>query len=166
MVTVMDDDTRRMLAEAYALDDEVKREHERWQRDYQRRLQQLKQRSAPDELVVYKTHYPPARQQHSTTTTMDPATSDAWNRWMSDYVRAHVEHRLKKYSEDLVDAVGEAMSTYVHERLSAETTKLREEFNRELGSLRADMTIDRAIKRGEVSQLHGEVPKKRRSDVA
>lgn len=166
----MDNFLREELERAFALDDEVKRDHERWQRDYERRRQQqpVKQRSAPDELV-YKTHWPTeqelVRPQPQQTAQMDQRTADEWNRWLSDYVERAIKQYDKQLSESLLDAIGEAFSIEradMRKHISEQVRQLREE----LGALRADLTIDRAIKRGEVSQLHGEVPKKRRNDVA
>jgi hypothetical protein len=82
----------------------------------------------------------------------------AWERWCD----GRIAHALEAFSKELEEAVGEAMSEYAHARLTAESKKLREE----IASLRADQTIDRAITRGEVSQLKAEVPIKRRTDAA
>jgi hypothetical protein len=41
------------------------------------------------------------------------------------------------------------MSTYVHERLTAETTKLREE----IAGLRIDTAVNRSVPRGEINNL-------------
>jgi hypothetical protein len=49
----------------------------------------------------------------------------------------------------LVKAIDQAMSEYVHKRLDAEATKLREE----IGQLRADLTLARALMKGEISEI-------------
>jgi hypothetical protein len=155
-------DMRAMLEEVFRQDDEAKAACEQSQRKIDALMQK---RSASSEQLVYKTHWPTeqelVRPQQHQTTQMGQRTADEWNRWLSNYVERAIKQYDEVSSEALINAVGDAIGDerkYVHGLID----KLREE----VGQLRADLTLDRALKRGEVSQLHGEVPKKRRSDVA
>jgi hypothetical protein len=151
---MMDNNLRQMLADAYALDDRVKRDFELWQAKRQQQTA-VKRRSAPGELV-HKTFEQPT-QPYRSAATMDPATSDAWNKWMTDYVNEYVSTSLDGFADAATEGLAEAFSLFRKE--------LTDKFNTELASLRADMTVQTGIGRGEVSQLKAIVPK-RRKDVA
>jgi hypothetical protein len=114
--------TRQMLEDAYALDDEVKRDLEQWQHS------QLKKKHG-DAGLVYKTHVPQPMPQQQSTPAMDEKTSAAWNKWMTDYVHAYVNTRLEGYTEAAVEGIAEALAD-----LRAE---LRKEFSEQLADLRA-----------------------------
>jgi hypothetical protein len=62
--------------------------------------------------------------------------------------------------------IAEFVCEYVGERLKAETKKLRDEFNVELGSLRADLGVLRGVATGEIATLRAEIPAKRRKQDA
>jgi hypothetical protein len=77
--------------------------------------------------------------------TMDAATQAGWDRWVKD----HIAIALDDHRKLMIEAIGQAMSEYVHKRLTDETTKLREE----IGSLRAELTLATGIQRGAVAEL-------------
>jgi hypothetical protein len=74
-----------MLEEAFAENDAVTADYERWQRDYERRRQQqtaTKQRSTPSGLV--RKTYVPTQQQSA---AMDPITEAKWNAWVEGHIK-------------------------------------------------------------------------------
>jgi hypothetical protein len=100
------------------------------------------------------TPMPMQQPQQSAPAVMDKATSDAWNKWMSDYVKEYVHHKFEIYSEAALDGIGEAFSLFRAEErklVAEEIQKLREE----IGQLRAEMTLATGIQRGEIAQLKG-----------
>ena len=82
---------------------------------------------------------------------MDAEQQRRWDAWC--------DARIEKMMHDVfTDAIAEFVSEYVAKQLKA----VREE----IAGLRADMTVQNAVQRGEISQLRGEVPTKRRNDAA
>jgi hypothetical protein len=121
--------------------------------------ERLEQRSAPGE-IVYKTYHG-SQPQPQQTTQMDQRTADDWNRWLTTYVARALKDYNNRLVENLTEEIGAAFGDerkYMHGQID----KLREE----IGALRADMTLDHAVVRGEVSRLRGNALTKRRKDVA
>lgn len=94
--------------------------------------------------------YEPRPIQRQPGHTMDAATQAAWDQWIKTHIAIALEEHLKKV---LVPSIGKAMSDYVHARLETEITKLRDELTAEIGALRADQAVDRAVIKGEVAQF-------------
>ena len=78
---------------------------------------------------------------------MDAATEEKWNRWCDDRIRSVFAKYDVALSEDLDEA------------LSAIKKELRDEFNSAIGSLRADLTVQTAVAKGEIAEI-------KRSNVA
>jgi hypothetical protein len=84
---------------------------------------------------------------------MDAATQAGWDHWL----KTHIAIALEDHRKQMIAAIGQAMSQYVHKRLTEETAQLREE----IGILRADLRLATSIQRGEVAEQ-----KKSNRDVA
>jgi hypothetical protein len=80
-------------------------------------------------------------------------------------LRDHVAEEIRKLADETKDAVAEFVSVYTRQKIEAATAKLREEFDRQLGELRADQTVDRSLTRTELKALRGTV-KRRNGDAA
>jgi hypothetical protein len=149
---MMDEETRRMLEEAYVQDDKVRADFERYEWLHGR--EQLKKRSGEASGLIFKTHEPAARPTQQRSATMDSATAAKWTEW----VQAHIRNAFAEHNEQLTEAMGEVISEIRHE--------LRKEFTEQVGALRTELTISSAIAKGEIAQLKAEVPSKRRNDAA
>jgi hypothetical protein len=137
------DPLREELKKAFALDDAMREDFEQWQAQYA-----PVHKHAGDEGLVFKTlEMTPVQQQG-----MDPVTEEKWNRWCE----AHIAKALAD-APTFTPAQIEVMGQIVSELRK----QLRDEFNRELGSLRADLTLATALAKGEISQL-----KKGKTDAA
>lgn len=117
---MMDSYLGQLMDEAFALDDAAKQRFERFERQQvraQRRVQ-----------MVRKTYTPQPAQQPSTAGTVDTA---AWNSWFEQSFANAVGH----YDKFLKKALARV---FVEERVSMRKA-LREEFQRDLGLLRAEI---------------------------
>jgi hypothetical protein len=90
--------------------------------------------------MVFKTFENPPLPQP--TPVLDAATQQRWDAWADDRIE-------KLFDETLSPAIGQAL---------AEIRKqLRDEFSAEIGRLRGEVEILRAVVSGEVKQLRGPV---------
>ena len=136
----MDEYTRQMLEDVFALDDATTRQCEQWEATRAQSKPEVKQRE-----LVYKILERPTPQQQSAT-MMDAATEARWNEW----AQAHVQRALAAqplFSKAQVAAIGQAISMLRKE--------MRDEFAAEIASLRADMMVQAGIARGEIAQIKG-----------
>jgi hypothetical protein len=127
----MDDPfTRQMIADVIAQCDL----HDAMCARSEARLAQLKTRQSDMAEVVYKTYEPQPMQQQAVAATLDDETQAKWDRWCDAHIWKMLEGPYK-------EAVAKFVSDYVYQRLTDETTKLREE----IATLRADVAILRGI---------------------
>lgn len=118
-----------------------------FERDELQRAQRLQRQRQAGELV-YKTYEPQSVQQQEQIADLSPAVQKHWDDW--------ADARIAKFMHDVVmDATAEFVSEYVFQRLKEETTKLRNEFAEQLGQLRADMSIQVGVAKGEITQIKG-----------
>jgi hypothetical protein len=95
----------------------------------------LKTRSGDLGLIYKTTEQPPPGQP-----TMDAATEERWNAWC--------DARIEKMMHDVFkDAIVEFVGDYVHRHLKP--------MHEEIAALRADLTVQTAIARGEIAQIKG-----------
>jgi hypothetical protein len=129
VVIAMNSYTRKLLDEAFALDDEMREKCARW--DAKRAEREQAQARTQ---TIYKTTYePPPAQQQQTSSTMTPEQQKPWDEWLN----SRVMHIL----DTVVEVIGE--------EVGAEHKQLREE----IAGLRADVAILQGIIKGEVAQL-------------
>jgi hypothetical protein len=152
------------IARLFALDDAARADAER---DEWLRARRAKRAAAPtgiddvDEWFASRPKPKPMpQQQPQQVAVMDSSSQAAWDRWIKNHIAVALEDHRKK----LVKAIGQAMSEYVHKRLDAEAAKLREHvadeiknlrtgLDTEIGGLRADGVITRAVLRGEINAM-------------
>jgi hypothetical protein len=84
---------------------------------------------------------PPAHQQQSAAMTQKQY-DDGFNKWFAESFENYIDAFLRR---ELAPALVEYVCTYVGEKIEATTAKLRDELTAEIGGLRADVTIDRAL---------------------
>ena len=160
-----------LRAEIEAVCRESDRLNAEFERDEWQRAQRAKQ-SAPAgvDFEEWQRSRPRPPKPKPQVTTMAPEVQKLWDAWFDARVQKWVGHKSR-----LFNAIAEAFSLFreeerkhMHEhvvaeikkQLDAEATKLRDEFAAEIGSLRADQAINRAVMKGEVTQL------KSKSDAA
>jgi hypothetical protein len=115
---------RKELKEAFAADDEAKRDFEQWQAKHA--LVQHKKYAG--EGLVFKTFELQSPMQ--STTTMDPVIAETWDRW----AEAHINKALAEqpvFSEAQVAVMGEVVSQL--------RKQLRAEFAIEIAKLRSSV---------------------------
>ena len=97
-----------------------------------RREEQERQQRSADAGLVYKTFQ----------NEQQPATMDA-------AIEVHVQRALKQFKKAITPAIGRALGTLRKE--------LRDEFAAALAELRADMTIQTGIARGQIAETKRDV---------
>jgi hypothetical protein len=128
--------TRGMLAEVHALADQAEEDFKRWES-----ARRVREQAASRERLVRKTYEAPQQQQR--INDLDLAVQARWDAWFD----SRFDKRMDRIFADAI------VSTYVHEHIA----KVREE----IGSLRADFTLQNAVAKGEIAQLGQD-----KSDVA
>jgi hypothetical protein len=107
---------------------------------WQAKCAELKKRQAGE--LVYKTIEQSI--QPRAVVKMDPQTDAAWNAWAQSVVR-HELAAQPLFSKAQKEVIAEVIS-----RLRAEW---RREISEAVGSLRADMTVQNAISKGEIAEI-------------
>ena len=82
---------------------------------------------------------------------LDPAVQARWDDWFDRRFKQRLIDQFE--GEALLNQIFAETFSIVRDGMRAELTKLRDEFNREIGSLRADFTLQKAIAKGEIAQL-------------
>jgi hypothetical protein len=119
-VTPVDPFLRAELERAYAIDDAARA-------DYERSSKHTVQKRSGDLGLVYKTHEQKPMQQQQ-------ADWSGWDRW----VKAHIEIALHDFLKNILEpGIGEA--------LGETRIDMREDFERQLGELRAEIEILRSV---------------------
>jgi hypothetical protein len=124
----MDSYTRKLLDEAYALDDAYRAKHE----------QPEAKQAKPQREMIYKTCEKQSMPQH--VRDLEPEVQARWDAWAD----AKMERRLETYT----DVIGEECGL-IEKRLREEIKKLAEE----VGQLRAEITVLQGIRRGEIASF-------------
>ena len=113
MVIAMNSYTRKLLDEAFALDDEMREKCARW--DAKRAEREQAQARTQ---TIYKTTYePPPAQQQQTSSTMTPEQQKPWDEWLN----SRVMHIL----DTVVEVIGEEVGAE-HKQLREEIAGLRD----------------------------------------
>jgi hypothetical protein len=120
--------------------------------------QPVQAQEVPD--IVYKTYDPnephvasasqPAQQQ---IPDLPPAVMARWDDWFDRRFRQCLINQFER-DAFLSQIFGEALSI-VRSEAREDFAKVRDEFNREIGSLRVDFTLQTAVAKGEIAQLKG-----------
>lgn len=145
----MDETTREALQAVFEQDDQARADFDSFQA---RRSRSKSQQRSGDFGLLYRDQHdaliePAPRAQ----ATMSPEQQRPWDEWF--------DARLKKNFDDFYkDVIAWYVSEYLHGKLKT----LREELVAEIGVLRADVTLDRSVRRQEVIDLPTFVKKRNR----
>jgi hypothetical protein len=155
----MENNLRDMLAAAYALDDESKRDFEQWQA----KRQTMKRRSVPLDRVaerlerqqprrmIRKTYDP--QQQPMAKVEIRDLTAEELKRW-NDWWTRRFNDALQPQLEHFAEIMGNCVTDRQNE-LVLQLRKKLSEMQAELAALRADLAIARSLISGDVTVLKG-----------
>jgi hypothetical protein len=79
----------------------------------------------------------------------EPRMSAAQQAPWDDWVRAHIERAIEEHDDALIDAIAGHVLEVVREQVG----ELSRTLDEKLGQLRAELTLQGAISRGEIAQL-------------
>ncbi len=130
----MDEITRQIVAEAFALDDETNADHAEWEAS----------RAQPQSEMICKTFEQPAPQQQSVATK-----TATWNEWFAESFRNHIDCELDAFWKDIDDAIVGNVIREVCEKNVDAHRKLRDE----IASLRAEIEVLRGRIEGNVTPI-------------